>query len=152
MFTSTWPPIRADGGSHSTDTSCRAPARHKPQRRSQGLEPLAETLTGSALPTTAHRSVGWLESAVHFQSFAVPSGFLSRTIGAVGRAGPTRVVGPAARRRQSGSRGEYFPVSGLVPMRTIDALKGAIGGSEGEYLRFGGLALNGNIGGSQTGK
>lgn len=32
------------------------------------------------------------------------------------------------------------------------ALKVAIGGSEGEYSRFGGLALNGNIGGSQTRK
>ena len=112
MFTSTWPPIQADGGSLSPDTARRAPARHTPQQRSQWLEPLAEPLAGSALPTTAQQSVGWLEFAVHFQSFAVPTGFLSRRIGAVGRAWPTRVVRasrPSTAKRLPGRMFSRFP-------------------------------------------
>ena len=150
MCTSAWPPSRADCGSHSAVTACRTPARSSRSGVPKGSIRLRRRFpVARCRQQPADRGQNGVRSAppeLHgAQQIVVPSNRDSRSR-------PGRLVGPATRRRQSGSRGEFSPFPGRSPCTLLAALKGAIGGSEGEYSRFGGVALNGNIGGSQIGK
>lgn len=93
----------------------------EPQRRSRGLDALAETLPGSALPATAHRSSTELSPPCTSRaSRDQPNRLLSRAIGAVGRGRADSHRGASHPLTVKWLPPSTFTFPWAVPMRTVD--------------------------------